>query len=286
VERHFYMNDNRLYIRTKDYSISQESFDLMYISEKDVLQTTPQPEPERIVSYYESDDYISHTDNKRNWFEKLYQSVKSFSIKSKLNLIEKNTSEKGMLLDYGCGTGDFLVYAKKSGWSTLGFEPNLKAKAISKEKGIKILDGLEELDNNTFDVISLWHVLEHIYHPEASIAEFKRILKPDGILIIAVPNYKSFDANHYKEYWAAYDVPRHLWHFSKTSIQQLASSQNMYVKKIAPMWFDSFYVSLLSEKYKTSKFNVFKAFWIGLKSNLHGLRSKEFSSHIYLLVNK
>jgi SAM-dependent methyltransferase len=286
VELLSFMNDNQLYIRTKDYSVSQEIFDLIYISEKDVLQTVPQPLPDNIASYYESDDYISHTDSKRNWFEKLYQGVKSFSIKSKLKLIEKNTSKKGLLLDYGCGTGDFLACAKKSGWSTFGFEPNSKAKAIAKEKGIKVLDSLKELDDNSFDVISLWHVLEHVYHPEASITEFKRILKPDGVLIIAVPNYKSFDANHYKEFWAAYDVPRHLWHFSKLSIQQLAFSQNMYVKKIVPMWFDSFYVSLLSEKYKTGKFNFFTAFWIGLKSNFLGIRSKEFSSHIYILKNK
>lgn len=281
-----FMNDNQLYIRTKDYSVSQESFDLIYISEKDVLQTIPQPLPDNIASYYESEDYISHTDSKRNWFEKLYQGVKSFSIKRKLKLIEKNTSKKGLLLDYGCGTGDFLAYAKKSGWSTLGYEPNSKAKVIAKEKGIKILDNLKELDDNSFDVISLWHVLEHVYQPEATIAEFKRLLKPDGVLIIAVPNYKSYDANHYKEFWAAFDVPRHLWHFSKSSIQQLAFSQNMYVKKIVPMWFDSFYVSLLSEKYKTGKFNFFIAFWIGLKSNLLGIRSKEFSSHIYILKNK
>jgi 2-polyprenyl-3-methyl-5-hydroxy-6-metoxy-1,4-benzoquinol methylase len=280
------MNDNQHYIRTKDYSVSQESFDLIYISEKDVLQTVPQPLTDNIASYYESDDYISHTDSKRNWFEKLYQGVKSFSIKRKLKLIEKRTSKKGVLLDYGCGTGDFLAYAKKSGWCTFGFEPNSKAKENAKEKGIEIIDSLKQLDDNRFDVISLWHVLEHVYHPEASIAEFKRILKPEGVLIIAVPNYKSFDANHYKEFWAAYDVPRHLWHFSKSSIQQLASSQNMYVKKIVPMWFDSFYVSLLSEKYKTGKLNVFTAFWIGLKSNLLGIRSKEFSSHIYILKNK
>lgn len=286
MEPHSFMNDNQLYIRTKDYSVSQESFDLIYISEKDVLQTVPQPLPDNIASYYESEDYISHTDSKRNWFEKLYQGVKSFSIKSKLKLIQKNTSKKGVLLDYGCGTGDFLTYAKKSGWTTLGFEPNSKAKDITMKKGIELLDSLKELDDNSLDVITLWHVLEHVYHPESNVAEFKRLLKSDGVLIIAVPNYKSFDAKHYKEFWAAYDVPRHLWHFSKSSIAKLASSQNMYVKKIVPMRFDSFYVSLLSEKYKTGKLNVFTAFWIGLKSNLLGMRSKEFSSHIYIIKNK
>ncbi|MCY1240886.1 Methyltransferase domain protein [compost metagenome] len=129
----------------------------------------------------------------------------------------------------------------------------------------------------------MWHVLEHVPNLEDQIKELKRLLKPNGSIIIAVPNFKSYDANHYKEFWAAYDVPRHLWHFSKTAIHKLFQKENIELVKILPMKFDSFYVSLLSEKYKTGKMNFVKAFFVGLKSNWKAKRNFEYSSHIYVL---
>jgi len=142
-----------------------------------------------------------------------------------------------------------------------------------------------EFANKQFDIITLWHVLEHVSDLDAQIKELKRLLKPKGYLIIAVPNYKSYDADHYKTFWAAYDVPRHLWHFSKNAIQSIFGKFNFILEKTLPMKFDSFYVSLLSEKYKTGKMNYLKAFRIGLRSNIKAKRTGEYSSLIYVLRN-
>lgn len=274
------------FLTVKDHSVSKEIFDLYYDEELDMLITSPQPELQNLGKYYESEDYISHTDNKRSLFEKAYHFVKNIALKNKLNLINSQQPQKGKLLDIGAGTGDFLLTAKNDGWETIGIEPSDRAKNIAKEKGISFVEEISSLENHSLDVITMWHVLEHVPDLELQIQELKRLLKPTGTLIIAVPNYKSFDANHYQTFWAAYDVPIHFWHFSKKSIQLLFERVDMKLEKVLPMKFDSFYVSLLSEKYKTGKMNYIKAFFIGLKSNWKAKNSKEYSSHIYILKNK
>ncbi|MBL0736243.1 class I SAM-dependent methyltransferase [Flavobacterium sp. GN10] len=274
------------FLTVKDHSVSKEIFDLYYDEELDMLITSPQPELQNLGKYYESEDYISHTDNKRSLFEKAYHFVKNIALKNKLNLINSQQSKKGKLLDIGAGTGDFLLTAKNDGWETIGVEPSDRAKNIAKEKGISFVEETSTLESNSLDVITMWHVLEHVPNLELQIQELKRLLKPTGTLIIAVPNYKSFDAGHYETFWAAYDVPIHFWHFSKKSIQLLFERVDMKLEKILPMKFDSFYVSLLSEKYKNGKMNYIKAFFIGLKSNWKAKSSKEYSSHIYVLKNK
>ncbi|QLC66859.1 class I SAM-dependent methyltransferase [Flavobacterium sp. LPB0248] len=274
------------FLTVKDHSVSKEIFDLYYDEELDMLITSPQPELQNLGKYYESEDYISHTDNKRSLFEKAYHFVKNIALKNKLNLINSQQSKKGKLLDIGAGTGDFLLTAKNDGWETIGVEPSDRAKNIAKEKGISFEEETSTLESNSLDVITMWHVLEHVPNLEVQIEELKRLLKPTGTLIIAVPNYKSFDAGHYETFWAAYDVPIHFWHFSKKSIQLLFERVDMELEKILPMKFDSFYVSLLSEKYKNGKMNYIKAFFIGLKSNWKAKSSKEYSSHIYVLKNK
>ncbi|SCX96300.1 Methyltransferase domain-containing protein [Flavobacterium anhuiense] len=273
------------FLTVKDHSVSKEIFDLYYDEELDMLITSPQPELQNLGKYYESEDYISHTDNKRSLFEKAYHFVKNIALKNKLNLINSQQPKKGKLLDIGAGTGDFLLTAKNDGWETIGVEPSDRAKNIAKEKGISFVEEISALESNSLDVITMWHVLEHVPNLEHQIQELKRLLKPTGTLIVAVPNYKSFDAGHYETFWAAYDVPIHFWHFSKKSIQLLFERVDMKLEKILPMKFDSFYVSLLSEKYKTGKMNYIKAFFIGLKSNWKAKSSKEYSSHIYVLKN-
>ena len=275
--------EDKKFITVKDFSVSGESFSLLHNEDYDLLKTHPQPSLERLPSYYESEDYISHTDGKRTLFEKMYHLVKSNAIKNKVKLINQWHPEKGTLLDIGAGTGDFLLEAKKQNWIITGIEPNDKAKQIAIQKGVSFGTNLEELADESFDVISMWHVLEHVPNLEEQIATLKRLLKPNGTIIIAVPNFKSYDAKYYAEFWAAYDVPRHLWHFSKTAIAKLFADQNMQLRKVKPMWFDSFYVALLSEKYKTGKMNFIKGFFIGLLSNWSGLQKKEFSSHIYII---
>ncbi|TDX13469.1 class I SAM-dependent methyltransferase [Flavobacterium sp. S87F.05.LMB.W.Kidney.N] len=274
------------FLTVKDHSVSKEIFDLYYDEELDMLITSPQPELQNLGKYYESEDYISHTDNKRSLFEKAYHFVKNIALQNKLNLINSEQPKKGKLLDIGAGTGDFLLTAKNNGWETIGVEPSERAKNIAKQKGISFVEEMSSLENNSLDVITMWHVLEHVPNLEVQIKELKRLLKPTGTLIVAVPNYKSFDANHYQTFWAAYDVPIHFWHFSKKSIQLLFERVDIKLEKILPMKFDSFYVSLLSEKYKTGKMNYIKAFFIGLKSNWKAQKTNEFSSHIYVLKNK
>ena len=274
-----------VFIKVKDNSVSKESFELLIDEELQLLKTHPQPSLDVLPKYYESEDYISHTDGKRSLFEKLYQIIKSYSLNKKVSLINSLHLQKGSLLDIGAGTGDFLATAKKSGWQITGIEPNEKAKAISISKGVSFADNLESIESHSFDVITMWHVLEHVPNLENQIIELKRLLKPNGTIIIAVPNYKSFDAKYYGAFWAAYDVPRHLWHFSKISIEKLFAKENMKLIKILPMIFDSFYVSLLSEKYKNGKMNFIKAFYIGLKSNMKAKRNLEYSSHIYVIKN-
>jgi len=277
--------DHQLFIKCKDHTVSGESFELHTDITYDMLVTFPKPNKNELVKYYNSDDYISHTDSKRTLFEKTYHLVKSYSLNKKVRLISKLNKGEGTLLDIGAGTGDFLAVAQKKGWNITGVEPNEDAKRLAKGKGIFLKLETKELEPKTFDVITMWHVLEHVPNLQEQIKEIKRLLKPGGYIIIAVPNFKSYDANYYKSFWAAYDVPRHLWHFSRTAIQKLFSKQEIKLEKTLPMKFDSFYVSLLSEKYKSGKMNFFRAFWIACYSNLKGSVTNEFSSHIYILKN-
>jgi len=275
-------------ITVKDHSVSGEEFQLIQNSEYGFLETQPQPSSDKLPEYYQSEDYISHTDSKRNLFEKAYHLVRSISLKKKLNLINSLASEEKKLLDVGCGTGDFLKTAQQNNWQISGIEPNKEARDIANKKTNNSVFETEQLlkfKPNSFNVITLWHVLEHLPNLEEQIAIFKKLLKPNGTLIIAVPNYKSYDAKHYKQFWAAYDVPRHFWHFNQASISKLVSKQSFKVEKVKPMWFDSFYVSMLSEKYKSGKMNFIKGFWIGLFSNLKAITTKEASSLIYIIKN-
>ncbi|WP_396169285.1 class I SAM-dependent methyltransferase [Flavobacterium sp.] len=280
------ISNKKHFLTVKDYSVSKETFDLYHDETLDMLITHPQPSLENLGKYYESEDYISHTDNKRSLFEKLYHFIKSIALKNKLNLINSQQPNKGRLLDIGAGTGEFLSVAKNDGWQTIGVEPSERAKAIAESKGVSFVEQTSELQNQSFDVISMWHVLEHVPDLDQQIKELKRLLKPTGTLIIAVPNFKSFDAKHYGNFWAAYDVPIHFWHFSKTAIKLLFEKEEMKLEKVLPMKFDSFYVSLLSEKYKSGKMNFVKAFFIGLQSNCKANQNFEYSSHIYILKNK
>lgn len=281
---HLHMNKNRSDLKTKlqvkDHFLSGELFNLLHDEELDMLYTDPVPE--ELAKYYESENYISHTDAKRSFVDRIYQMVKYWSVRSKMNLVESPVVGKKVLLDIGAGTGDFLLYAKKRGWSVSGIETNSSARALAKAKD---LDLFKERPGGLIPkptAISLWHVLEHLPDPKEYLKWIHTQLEEQGILIIAVPNFKSWDAEHYQSDWAAYDVPRHLWHFSKKSILEL-TNQHFFVEDIKPMVFDSFYVSLLSEKYRNGKSNLIRAFFNGLRSNMAAWSSGEFSSLIYVL---
>jgi ubiquinone/menaquinone biosynthesis C-methylase UbiE len=265
-----------------DFSVSHEKFNLDWNQQHDMLITVPQPPLDRLSSYYQSEDYISHTDHARTFIEKCYQFVKRFTLKQKAKLLLRNNI-KGTVLDVGSGTGDFLHVINQFGFQGVGFEPGEKPRQKAIEKGIRFIDDLTVIERESIDAITLWHVLEHIPDYEDQLKLFQEILKPGGVLIIAVPNFKSFDAKHYHKYWAAYDVPRHLWHFSEPAIKRLAIENGLQWVATKPMWFDSFYVSMLSEKYQLGKSNFISAFIVGLFSNIKAVFSGEFSSKIYLL---
>ena len=269
------------FLKTKDFSISGEDFELLLDEELEMLVTKPQPKD--LQKYYESDAYISHTDSSKSAIDKMYQLVKRFSLVQKVLLINRYAKGKKTLLDFGAGTGDFLLEAEKWKWSVKGVEPNHDARMRSREKKMELHSNIEALPQKKFQVITLWHVLEHLPNLDEQIKIILDHLEGEGTLIVAVPNYKSYDAEHYKEFWAAYDVPRHLWHFSKGAIEKVFSKHGMKLVKTKPMWFDAFYVSMLSEKYKTGKQNFIKAFCVGLWSNFRAVFNGRPSSVIYIL---
>ena len=271
------------FLKVKDHTVSGKIFELRKDSELDLLATFPRPEIEELPEYYKSEKYISHTDSEKGIFDRAYQLVKSLMLGQKLKWIDNQKPVKGNLLDLGAGTGDFLAAAKKKGWTIHGVEPNSGARKLASEKSVLLEETSSSFPEDFFDVITMWHVLEHVPNLEEQILELDRLLKKDGLLVIAVPNFNSYDAGVYKEHWAAYDVPRHLYHFSRRSIAALFSKFSFTVIKEKPLVFDSFYVSLLSEKYQSQKSSFLKGFFTGLRSNLRANQTGEYSSIAYFL---
>lgn len=277
-------------LQVKDHSVSGETFRLVYNAKYDMYETQPQPDQNEIGRYYASENYISHTDARRNLFEMVYQKAKAIMLKKKAGLIQELRPSPGAILDVGCGTGDFLKYCRLKGWKAFGIEPNEKARTLAIKKndeGVYGVDGMSKFRENTFDIITLWHVLEHLHDLKSQISIYRKILKKDGRIVVAVPNYCSYDAAYYGSFWAGFDVPRHLWHFSKRAITNLFEEQGFEVLSHHPMPFDAYYVSLLSESYKGhSAMSKIRAMYIGWKSNLKARKSGEYSSLIYVIGPK
>jgi 2-polyprenyl-3-methyl-5-hydroxy-6-metoxy-1,4-benzoquinol methylase len=274
------------FLSCKDYTVSQETFQIVSCKTCSFKFTNPRPKAEKIGDYYKAESYISHSNTSKGLISKLYKAVRNYTLKGKLNLVSKY-SQRGSLLDYGCGTGMFLSAARGSTWNGYGIEPDPGARNFAKkESGAEVYADVETADGMLrgvdFNCITLWHVLEHVLDLNQTLAWFNSKLKNNGTLIIAVPNYTSYDARHYKEFWAAYDLPRHLYHFEEATM--IATVQKAGFKHIEslPMKFDSFYVSMLSEKYKTGKINYASAFLSGLRSNLKAKKAKDYSSVIYV----
>lgn len=269
----------------KDHSTSKENFTIVNCNNCNFTFTNPRPKEENLEKYYISDNYISHTNTSKGLFEILYQIVRKYAIVQKLKLVKKYSKIKNHL-DIGCGTGEFLNACKTAGFKTKGIEPSeiARMQAIDNYNlDVSENTDLSQFDEDSFETITMWHVLEHIPNLNETIEHFSRILEKNGTVIIAVPNLKSWDANYYKEYWAAWDVPIHLWHFSKASIGSLFKKCGFNLVRTKPMLFDSFYVSILSEEYKSGKKKLLKGFAIGLISNVIAFFSKrEFSSTIYV----
>ena len=270
-------------LNCKDNTVSGKYFEVMMHQEYEMLVTSPVPK--NLENYYKSETYISHTDSKKTFFDKIYQGVKNHTLKQKLILLNSFKSGSKSVLDFGAGTGDFLKICKNNNWQVLGIEPSAEARENAVKKGIYLKENLLDITNQKFDVITLWHVLEHVENLKNTIKVLNSLLQPEGRIVVAVPNYKSYDAEFYKEHWAAYDVPRHLWHFSQKAIHKLFLEVEMIVEETLPMKFDSYYVSHLSEKYKTGKSNPAKAFYRGFLSNISAKSTSEYSSLIYVIKN-
>ena len=271
-----------------DHSTSKEKFTIVSCETCDFKFTNPRPKDKSLGSYYKSDKYISHTNNKKGLFNWMYHTVRKYSITTKLNLLKKISKRKNHL-DIGCGTGEFLNACKNSGFKTEGIEPS----KLAREQAINNFNlsvthntELDQFKSSQFDTISMWHVLEHIPELNKTIREFNRILNKNGKVIIAVPNHNSWDAKYYKEYWAGWDTPIHLWHFSKLSIEKIFKIHDFKLIEKKPMLFDSYYVSLLSEEFKTGKKKYVKGFTIGLLSNMIGIFSKRGCSSIIYVFEK
>lgn len=274
---------NKASLTCKDHTVTGEVFELRKAKDLDLLATFPKPDLDKLPAYYKSENYISHTDSKKGFLDKVYQKVKDLMLSKKLNWIEKEKPGKGNILDIGAGTGDFLLAAKKRGWKVFGAEPNSGARDLASKKGLPLGDNTNSFPSHNFDVITMWHVLEHVPDLEEQISELDRLLKPDGLLVIAVPNFKSYDARKYREFWAAYDVPRHLYHFSPSAMKEIFSSAGFFLTSQKGLFFDSFYVSLLSEKYATGSSNIPKALLTGSISNFKARSTGNYSSLTYFI---
>ncbi len=273
------------YLNVQDFTVSQEKFSIQACKKCGFKFTNPRPDLTQIGDYYKAESYISHTNTSKGLISKLYHSVRKYTLKGKLNLINRLIPKKGKLLDVGCGTGMFLNVCRENGWTVNGIEPDNGARQIAEQinKAAIKTEVLTSFKNETFDIITMWHVLEHVHLLNETVDWLKERLSNSGYLIIAVPNHESKDAEIYQEYWAAYDVPRHLYHFSQKSIKQLFEQKGFSLKETLPMKFDSFYVSMLSTKYQVGKINYMKAFLDGLKSNLNaGSNNGNYSSLIYI----
>ncbi len=280
------------FLTCKDYTSSGKVFDIVKCQSCGFTFTNPRPEVKDLWQYYKSEEYISHTDSNKGSLNRLYQLVRKYTLLKKLQLVVKLIGRPGLkhpltLLDIGCGTGAFLAVCKNAGFSCTGIEPDPDARNLAiKNSWSNVMDETElgNLQPGSFNLISLWHVLEHVPDLNQRIEQVKELLMPTGRVIIAVPNRNSYDAKLYQEFWAAYDLPRHLYHFTPDTIRAIFEKHKMVVDQILPMRFDSFYVSLLSEKYRTGKLNYIKAIYTGIKSNISAIRSgNEFSSQIYIL---
>ena len=282
-------NGNHLqsYLTCTDFTVSKEQFSLSKCNDCGFIFTNPRPNQHEIGKYYQSDEYISHTNSSRGIQNKLYKIARSMAIKSKLKLINSLSVTEKNLLDYGCGTGEFLAATKNNGWTAQGMEPDPGARQQginNHQLKVSSPDDLHLLAHNSIDVITLWHVLEHVHLLKETLQQFNRALKPNGHLIIAVPNAESNDAAVYGKAWAAYDVPRHLYHFTLPVMRRLMSDHGFKLQSVKGMFFDPFYISLLSEKYKKGSVNPISAMWNGAITNLKGARDvQKHSSLLYTL---
>ncbi len=278
-------NGLKHYLKAADWGYSKEDFEIVKCPKCTFALTQDGPDQESIAEYYHHADYVSHTDINEGLFFKVYHLVREKMLNKKRTWVEKH-AKKGEILDIGAGTGYFLSSLKNNAWKVLGFEPEKNARKIAKEKhDIELITDFEPLfkEEKKFDAISMWHVLEHVHELNLYFDYFKKLLKEDGKIFIAVPNYTSFDGEFYKEKWAALDLPKHLWHFSPKSFKVLAEKHGFELEKMYSLPFDAFYISLLSE---SSTLGKIRAVFVGLISFIKERINVEKASSVLYVIKK
>lgn len=274
-----------IHLWVKDLFLTQEPFEIYECLKCGLLFTEPRPDDKNIGKYYQSEEYYSHQENKSGFIPKIYESVKRVNLKHKRNLATKGL-KVGKMLEIGCGVGDFLHEMEQKGWNCTGIEPSKEAKAIAQTRvkaNILNPDELATLEDESFDLITMWHVLEHVDNLKEEVMHLQRLLKKGGRLVLALPNFKSADAEFYREYWAAYDVPRHLNHFCRESVNNIFKNTKLKLKKTDKLVWDAYYISYMSEKYKNHTLPLLKGAIRGLISNSKARKSGEWSSLVYVL---
>jgi 2-polyprenyl-3-methyl-5-hydroxy-6-metoxy-1,4-benzoquinol methylase len=273
-----------------DHTVSGKTFGIWHCNDCTARFTQDVPELEGIGEFYKSENYISHSDTKKGVINWLYHHVRNRTLAAKKKLLIRQTGLlKAAVLDVGCGTGAFINYMKKNGWAVAGLEPDETARANAETLyGLKPLpiEALFTQEAAFFNAITMWHVLEHVHDLHGYMEQLKKLLAPAGKLFIAVPNYTSYDADVYQANWAAYDVPRHLYHFSPASMKQLVEKHGLKLDSIKPMRFDSYYVSMLSEQYKNGKGNITRAFKNGFVSNKKSRQHPDKCSSVIYIISK
>ncbi len=274
----------------KDYTVSNEIFDVWECAGCSIRFTQDVPNQDTIGPYYKSDTYISHSDTEKGLINKAYKVARNYTLNWKIKLVKGrlgNRLKNGTLLDIGTGTGAFLHKAAQSGWLVTGLEPDAGARKICQEKynlQAETPGQLFNLPSEQFDVVTMWHVLEHVHQLHEYMDQIKRVLKKDGVALIALPNYTSLDAQHYKAHWAAYDVPRHLYHFSPLAVDKLTAQHGLKLVDSVPMWLDAFYIAMLSEEYKTGQGNLLVAVLKGLQSDINAFKNKTTCSSLVYII--
>lgn len=268
----------------KDEFLSKEDFHICECLNCGLLYTMPRPSKDKIGEYYKSEEYYSHQENKKGFIPKVYEAVKKINLKHKYKLAS-NGLKVGKVLDVGCGVGDFLHTAEMHGWECTGVEPSEDAKVIAQKRmNGKIIssEDLENIPEGFFDLITMWHVLEHVDDLRWQVEQLRRLVKPKGRVVIALPNYKSYDGQYYKKLWAAYDVPRHLNHFNKTTLTKIFKACGMELVKMDKLRWDAYYISYMSEQYKLHSLPLARGVYRGWISNCKAKRSGEWSSLVYV----
>ncbi|MGI9543471.1 MAG: class I SAM-dependent methyltransferase [Cyclobacteriaceae bacterium] len=278
-------NEFKNFLIGKDHLVTNESFAIVTCGQCGFKFTNPRPSPEELHKYYQSDEYISHQSNATNPLDWIYKLARRYAIYQKLRWISRLDVDGKTMLDYGCGTGTFLHAAETRGWLATGIEPNDVAAKQAATETIQILPQIRSLESGqNFNIITLWHVLEHVSDLNQVLEKLKNVLSPKGCMIIAVPNCASFDAQAYGEYWAAYDLPRHLYHFTKATIAKLLQNHQLKIVNTLPLKLDAYYISLISEKYKGQSNAFFTAIKSGRRSNQYAKQNHQnYSSLIYLI---